>query len=141
LSASITQVRPTPWKGRQRKTVEFDSSFLVAVMEAPTPWEEDIAGLVGAFDPVLLTSVRSELERLASKGDKKGKFAALALELVAEGRFKVEPDAGGKPDDEIISFALRTAAAVATIDSELVERLRASKVSSVITLRQGRVSF
>jgi rRNA-processing protein FCF1 len=121
--------------------VAFDSSFLIAVLERPTPWSEDISERVGAFTPVVLSSVRDELRRLASKGDKKGRFAALALELLEQGTFSLEPDGKGKPDDEIISFALREGAAVATIDSELAERLRASRVQAVISLRGGRVSM
>jgi len=120
--------------------VAFDSSFLVAVMERPTPWSQDIQEKVGAFTPVVLSSVRDELARLAAKGDKKGRYAALALTLVERGAFSLEPDGKGKPDDEIISFALREGAAVATIDHELAERLRASRVAKLITLRRGRVS-
>lgn len=125
---------------RRKRTVAFDSSFLVAVMERPTPWKEDILEKVGAFTPVVLSSVREELARLAAKGDKRGRFAALALKLVEEGAFTLEPDGSGRPDDEIISFALREGAAVATIDSELAARLRASRVRTVITLSGGRVS-
>jgi rRNA-processing protein FCF1 len=120
--------------------VAFDSSFLLAVMERPTPWSEDITGEVGAFTPVVLSSVRDELARLAAIGDKRGGFAALVLELLSSGRLSLEPDGRGRPDDEIISYALREGAAVATTDSDLAERLRASRVRTVITLRGGRVS-
>jgi rRNA-processing protein FCF1 len=109
-------------------------------MERPTPWSEDITQKVGAFTPVVLSSVRDELARLAAKRDKRGGLAALVLELLGKGTLSLEPDGRGKPDDEIISFALREGAAVATIDSELAERLRASRVRDVITLRGGRVS-
>jgi len=126
-------------KPRRRRPVAFDSSFLIAVMERPTPWSEDITEKVGAFTPVVLASVRDELARLASKGDKRAGFAALVLELLKKGALSLEPDGKGKPDDEIISFALREGAAVATIDSELADRLRASRVATVITLRSGRV--
>ncbi len=126
---------------RKGMVVAFDSSFLVAIMERPTPWNADIAEKVGAFRPVVLSSVRDELTRLAAMGDKKGRFAALALELLEQGRFSLEPDGMGKPDDEMISFALREGAAVATIDSDLAQRLRASRVQTVITLRSGRVSI
>lgn len=139
-SASQRPASTTSTKGPKRRAVAFDSSFLVAVMERPTPWSQDILEKVGAFTPVVLSSVRDELARLAARGDKRGRFAALALRLVEEGAFSLEPDGNGRPDDEIISFALREGAAVATIDSELAERLRASRVRTVITLRGGRVS-
>ena len=124
---------------RKRRAVAYDSSFLLAVMERPTSWSDDILEKVGAFTPVVLSSVREELARLALNHDKRGRFAALALALVDEGVFSLEPDGKGKPDDEIISFALREGAAVATLDSELAKRLRASRVRTVITLRGGRV--
>ncbi len=125
---------------RKKTAVAFDSSFLIAVMERPTPWMEDITGEVGAFIPVVLTSVRDELSRLAAKENKTGRSAGLALELLRQGRFSLMRDGGGKPDDEIVSFALRGGARVATIDSDLVERLRACRVQTIITLRGGRVS-
>ena len=112
----------------------------MAVMERPTPWSEDITEKVGAFTPVVLNSVREELARLAAKGDKRGRFAALALGLLEQGTLTLEPDGRGKPDDEMISFALREGAAVATLDGELAKSLRASHVQTVITLRGGRVS-
>ena len=140
LSANVGKINATPWQRRKKRTVAFDSSFLVAVMETPTPWQADIAEKVGAFTPVVLQSVRDELRRLVERNDKRGMFASLALELVARGKFAVEPDGGGKPDNEIISYALLQGAAVATIDSDLGNRLRASRVATVITLRGGRVS-
>jgi len=121
--------------------VAFDTSFIIAILERPTPWREDILEKLGAFTPVVLLSVRDELARLASKGEKKGRYADLALGLLQNGTFSLEADGSGKPDDEIVSFALREGAAVATIDSELVERLRALRVETVITLRGGRVSL
>jgi rRNA-processing protein FCF1 len=138
-SARARSPSTRPDEARKRRAVAFDSSFLVAVMQHPTPWSEDILEKVGAFTPVVLSSVRDELSRLAARGDKRGRFAALALRLLEEGAFSLEQDGRGKPDDEIISFALREGAAVATIDSELAERLRASRVQTVITLRGGRV--
>jgi rRNA-processing protein FCF1 len=135
-----SQSRAIAAPARKRKAVAFDSSFLIAIMQTPTAWNEDIAEKVGGFNPVVLSSVRDELGRLAAKGDRKGRFAALALQLLEEGRFSLEPDGRGKPDDEIISFALREGAAVATIDADLAQRLRASRVQTVITLRGGRVS-
>ena len=134
------QSRAGPAPARKRKVVAFDSSFLVAIMDRPTSWNEDITEKIGAFRPVILSSVRDELGRLAAKGDKTGGLAALVIELLEQGKFSLEPDGRGKADDEIISFALREGAAVATIDADLARRLRASRVRTVITLRGGRVA-
>jgi rRNA-processing protein FCF1 len=137
--AQASSARAGTPSSRKKRPVAFDSSFLVAVMEHPTPWSGDIAEKVGAYTPVILSSVRDELARLAAKGDKRGGFAALALKMLDDGAFVLEPDGKGRPDGEIISYALREGAAVATIDAELAERLRASRVQTVITLRGGRV--
>jgi len=139
-SSASLRSQPSTSPARKRTVVAFDSSFLLAVMERPTSWSQDIAERVGAFTPVVLASVRDELKRLAAKGDKRGRFAALAIQLLEEGKFSLEQDGKGKPDDEIISFALREGAAVATIDSDLARRLRASRVQTVVSLRGGRVS-
>jgi rRNA-processing protein FCF1 len=125
---------------RQRTTVAFDSSFLISVMQRPTPWMEDITQQVGAFSPVVLSSVREELRRLARREDERSRFARLALIVIEKERFSVEADGEGRPDDEMISFALREGAGVATVDSDLAQRLRASHIATVITLRRGRVS-
>jgi rRNA-processing protein FCF1 len=138
--AQASSAKDRAQSARKKRPVAFDSSFLVAVMEHPTPWSGDIAEKFGAFTPVVLASVRGELARLAARGDRRGRFAALALQLLDDGAFTLEPDGKGKPDDEIISYALREGAAVATIDSELARRLRASRVQTVITLSGGRVS-
>lgn len=131
----------SPIPRRKPRVVAFDSSFLMAVSEKPTSWFQDIQGGLGAFSPVVLASVLAELERLASRGDSKARLASVAVSLVQAGRFSVAPDGGGRPDDEMLSFALREGAAVATVDNDLASRLRASRVSTVITLRGGRVAL
>ena len=137
--ALASSARASTSSAGKKRPVAFDSSFLLAVMEHPTTWSDDIVDKLGAFTPVVLASVRDELARLAARADKRGRFAALALRLLDDGTFTLVPDGKGRPDDEIISYALRDGAAVATIDSELEERLRASRVGTVITLRGGRV--
>lgn len=117
--------------------VIFDSSFLMAVVETPTTWFEDMVEGVGRFQPVLLSCVKEELERLASGQGKKSRSARVALDMAsgfAGGR------CGGAPvDDEIVSQALTARAYVATTDSELLRSLRGAHVKAV-TLRGGRVS-
>jgi rRNA-processing protein FCF1 len=121
------------------RDVVLDSSFLMAVMESPTPWQDDITQAVGAHSFVVLQSVRAELERIAMEGTRRARFASLGLDVVLRLGVRVQPDKGGKPDDEMISFALVDRAAVATVDAELVARLRAVGLKT-ITLRGGRVS-
>ena len=124
-----------PEVGLQR--VIFDSSFLMAVVEKPTTWFEDIVYGVGKFEPVMLDCVRDELEKLASGQGRRSRTARVGLELAS--KFRSEPCGGGRVDDEIASAALTTRSMVATADGELARALKASHIR-VISLRKGRVA-
>jgi rRNA-processing protein FCF1 len=117
--------------------VVFDSSFLIAVVEKPATWYEDIQEKLGEFKPVMLDRVAGELDDLANRGGKRGRFAVLAKEL-GESFMKVRGEKGGSPDDEILSWAASNDAFVATLDTRMLEHLRASRMRYV-TLRRGRV--
>jgi rRNA-processing protein FCF1 len=121
---------------RTEKEVVFDSSFLMAVMEKPTTWYEDILEKAGRFRPVVLDCVLGELKRIADGGGRRARFASLACELA--GRFETEKCGGVRPDDEIISYARSRGACVATVDSELIRAAKAAGLR-VVTLRRRRV--
>jgi rRNA-processing protein FCF1 len=117
--------------------VLFDSSFLMSVVEHPTTWFEDITDIVGKVRPVVLRCTVEELKKIAQRQVKKSRTAALALELAKD--FATEKSGSGKVDDEIVSHAIDTRCAVATVDRELIRTLRARKVR-IIGLRSGRVA-
>jgi len=123
---------------RPAKKVYFDSSFLIAVMEEPTPWQDDILEKVGRFEPVVIVPVYAELKRLAGGRTRQSRFASLAVMLVDEGKILLERSGGRRADEELVSSALRDGATVATIDRDLIRQLRASHVE-VLSLRGGRV--
>jgi rRNA-processing protein FCF1 len=125
--------------GRPRKVL-LDSSFLIAVMEHPTPWREDITDKIGGFDPVVIGPVYSELERIAGGRGRGARFASVAKELADSGSLKVEETGGDTADDELISKALDDGALVATVDAALIRQLKAARVG-VIRLRGGRVEL
>lgn len=116
--------------------VIFDSSFLMAIVERPTTWFEDIAESLGKFEPVLLGCVSDELKTIAAGEGKRARSSRVALELAGE--FVNRKCGGGSPDDEIVSAALEMRAAVATTDGALAGTLRKLHVK-VIELRLGRV--
>jgi rRNA-processing protein FCF1 len=118
--------------------VIFDSSFLMAVVETPTTWFEDIVDGVGRFQPLLLNCVHVELERLASGKGKKSRTARVALDLSA--KFSREPCGQAEVDVEIVSAARTLGGLVATADSALADSLRAARIK-VISLRSGRVEI
>ena len=118
--------------------VIFDSSFLMAVVETPTAWLEDLTESLGRFQPTILDCVAAELERLGSRHGKKASRARVALELAKE--FQRARCGGGGVDDEIVSNALDRRAVVATTDAALAKALRALHVQTV-GLRSGRVAI
>lgn len=118
--------------------VIFDSSFLMAVVDNPTTWFEDIVDAVGSFEPVLLDCVRDELTKMADGQGSKARFARVSLDLAS--KFSHLPCGKSKVDDEIVSAALSAKALVATTDAELVRSLKASHIR-VISLRRGRVAL
>ena len=125
--------------GRPRKVL-FDSSFLIAVMEHPTSWREDLLEKLGSFEPVIITPVYAELGRLAAGKSRGARFASLAKQLADSGALKVEDTGGDRADEELVSKALDDDAIVATLDSALIEHLKASRVG-VVRLRGDRVEL
>ena len=116
----------------------FDSSFLMAVVERPTTWFEDMVERMGRFQPVLLECVREELEKLAAGEGKKSRSARVALEMASG--FAGGPCGGASVDDELISHALTGGGVVATVDGALLRSLRAAHAKGV-TLRRGRIAL
>lgn len=118
--------------------VVFDSSFLMAVVERPTAWQEDIVDLIGKFQPVMLDCVRAELKRIASGRGDRSRAARVALELSSA--FRRQPCGGARVDDEIVSATVGGGRAIATTDHELSRTASAAHIP-VITLRKGRVAL
>lgn len=117
--------------------VVFDSSFLMAVAEAPTPWVEDIIDAIGRYDAVIPECVRAELDGIARGSGKRARAARVGLEMAS--KFVLAPCGKARVDDEIASLALGMKAYVATVDADLAGSLRAAHVR-VISLSGGRVS-
>ncbi|MDG6925580.1 MAG: hypothetical protein JRN09_03410 [Nitrososphaerota archaeon] len=123
------------------RRVLFDSSFLIAVMERPTPWREDMLERLGSFDAVVIDTVYDELVRLSRGNGRAARYASVAKDMVDRGELKLEKAVGsGSADDELVSLALGDDAFVATLDGELIRQLKASNVR-VVSLSGGRVSL
>ena len=129
--------RGTRRKWRELKVI-FDSSFLMAVVERPTTWFEDMVDGIGKFEPVLLDCVRQELDKLAAGQGRRARTARASLDLAS--KFTRTPCGGSRVDDEIVSAALGARGLVATTDAELARSLKAVHVR-VISLRAGRVAL
>jgi rRNA-processing protein FCF1 len=121
--------------------VLFDSSFLIAVMERPTPWREDMLEKLGGFDAIVIDTVYDELVRLSESRNRASRYASVAKGMVDRGELRLEKAVGnGSADDELMSLALGGDALVATLDRELIRQLKASNVR-VVSLSGGRVSL
>jgi len=118
--------------------VVFDSSFLMAVVETPTTWFEDIVDRIGKFEPVLLECVGEELRGLARGKGGRSRTARVALDMSR--RFHSLACGGARVDDEIISAASAEGAIVATMDADLARAAKAAHIR-VISLRKGRVGL
>ena len=118
--------------------VVFDSSFLMAVVERPTTWYEDLVDKVGNFQPVLLDCVSAELQKIASGGGNRSRTARVALDLASA--FKRLPCGSARVDDEIVSAAAHGEHLIATTDRELARSANAAHIP-VVTLRKGRVAL
>jgi len=109
----------------------------MAVAEHPTTWLEDVTERVGKVEPIVLECVLDEMDRLASKEDKRARIARVALELAQN--FSRFPSGKASPDAEIMSAAITLGAAVATADRDLAANLRGRRVR-VFSLRLGRLA-
>jgi len=118
--------------------VVFDSSFLMALVEHPTTWLEDMTDLVGKIQPIVLRCTVNELKRISQGNQRRSRTATLALELAKD--FAVGESGEGKVDDEMVSYASGERSMVATVDRELIRTLKARKIS-VLGLRGGRVAL
>jgi rRNA-processing protein FCF1 len=118
--------------------VIFDSSFLMAVVERPTTWFEDMVEGLGRFEPTTMECVEEELGRIASRQGRRARDARVAMELA--NRFGKLACGGAGVDEEIVSAAVARGAAVATTDAKLADSLRSLRVR-VISLAGGRVAL
>lgn len=117
--------------------VVFDSSFLMAVVEHPTTWFEDITEALGKFQPVLPDCISEELQRLAALQGRKARSAKLALEMA--GSFAKSRCSEHSPDQELLKLSQDPGVLVATLDAEILRELRRSPRKAV-TLRKGRMA-
>ena len=118
--------------------VIFDSSFLMAIVDRPTPWFEDMVEKVGRFQPVIPDCVGEELSKIAGGRGKRSRTARLAISISSG--FQPIRCGSASVDDEIASAALSSGAFVATTDKALLLSLKAMKVG-VVSLSRGRVAL
>lgn len=117
-----------------------DTSFLIALVSNPVKCFDRIESEIGKLEFVVPTFVLEELYAIEKKsGPKKSMFAKTAIRI---SKLKFEIKEIGKSvnvDNEILDFATKNRKfAVATLDSDLLRRLRMADVTT-ITLSKNRM--
>lgn len=124
--------------GAKRKTVKIilDSNALFIPLQFKIDIFEGLKALLNRnFEPILVSNVKHEIERMAKMDSPKmRKEAAYALRLAEKCKL-IEVEGTGPTDDAIVKVAYELHAPVFTNDVQLRKRLRNINVP-VIYLRQ-----
>lgn len=117
-----------------------DTSFLIALVSNPVKCFDRIENEIGKLKFMVPTFVLEELYAIEKKsGPKKSMFAKTAIRI---SKLKFEIKEIGKSvnvDNEILDFATKNRKfAVATLDSDLLKRLRTADVTT-ITLSKNKM--
>lgn len=117
-----------------------DTSFLIALVSNPVKCFDRIENEIGKLKFVVPTFVLEELYAIEKKsGPKKSMFAKTAIRI---SKLKFEIKEIGKSvnvDNEILDYATKNRKfAVATLDSDLLNRLRMADVTT-ITLSKNKM--
>lgn len=116
----------------------MDTSFLLELVSKPIKRLDELEVLLGKVEFIILEPTVKELKRLASKPGVKAKKAYAALKYVKNLRVVNLDDRRLNVDSAILYYALKHGTAVATLDQELMGRLKEEGVV-VITLREDGV--
>jgi rRNA-processing protein FCF1 len=99
--------------------------------------------LDGSFEPILLSPIRKELEKIADESSPKmRKNASYALKLAEKCRpFEVDEKFVGSPDDAVVQMAQEWKCPVFTNDRKLRKRLRNINVPVIYVRQQSRLEI
>jgi hypothetical protein len=124
--------------------VILDSNALFVPLQFKIDVFEELKTLLNMnFEPVLLSTIRQELEKIAEKGSPKmRKKASYALKLAEKCTlFEVDNKFAGSPDDSIVQMAREWNCPVFTNDRELRKRLRNINVPVIYVRQKSRLEI
>ncbi|NWG11430.1 nucleotide-binding protein [Candidatus Bathyarchaeota archaeon] len=122
----------------------LDSNALFVPLQLKIDIFEALETLLGRkFEPILLSSIKQELETIAEKGPPKmRKWASYALKLAEKCAFlEVEDKTAKSPDDAIVEVAKKGNCLVFTNDRELRKRLRNISVPVIYVRQKSRLEI
>jgi rRNA-processing protein FCF1 len=135
---SKTQSKKAPLK------VILDSNALFVPFQFKIDVFEALETLLGRkFEPILLSTIKKELEAVVEKGSPKmRKWASFALRLAEKCTFlEVEETVVESPDDSIVEMAKKCGYLVFTNDRALRKRLRDISVPTIYVRQKSRLEI
>ena len=123
----------------RNRIVILDTSVLISIFEKKIDIRDEISAEIGKAELLVPRSVLRELEKLysLSKGSKR-RLAKAAIDYIYSAGFKiVESEDEEDVDEDLIILAKNFDAAVATLDKELINKLRKEGIE-IITWKNKR---
>jgi len=132
--------------GPATKTLKIilDSNALLVPLQFKIDIFEELKTLLNVnFEPVLLSPIRRELEKLASNGSPQmRKNASYSLKLAEKCRsIDVDEEGGVSPDNVIIKVAAKWKCPVFTNDRQLRKKLRDINVPVIYVRQKSRLEI
>ncbi|MCJ7768490.1 DNA-binding protein [Candidatus Bathyarchaeota archaeon] len=137
-------MKENPKAQKKPLKVILDSNALFTPLQFKIDIFEELKTLLNRrFEPVLLSPVRQELERLSKESSPQmRKNAALALKLVEKCKVVVIDETGtDNVDDAITKVASRGRCAVFTNDRQLKKKLRDINVPVIYVRQKSRLTI
>ena len=135
-------MKKEPNQTKKALKVILDSNALFVPLQFKIDIFEELGKLLNAkFEPVLLSPVRQEIERLTTEASPQVKRnASYALKLVEKCRLvEMEEEPGVLPDDVIVEVARKWGCPVFTNDRQLRKRLRDINVPVIYVRQKSRL--
>ncbi|MEM2937449.1 MAG: hypothetical protein QXJ63_02755 [Candidatus Bathyarchaeia archaeon] len=129
---------------REKLRVILDSNALFVPLRFRIDIFEELKTLLNRnFEPVLLSPVKRELEKILEKGSPKARKEAFYALKMAEKCTLVEigMEVKGSPDDVIVEMAREWKCPVFTNDRELKKRLRDISVPVIYVRQKSRLEI
>ncbi|HEX7180158.1 MAG TPA: hypothetical protein VF220_10570 [Nitrososphaeraceae archaeon] len=117
-----------------------DSSFLMALVSNPINCMDNVESEIGNLKLIVPDFVIQELEAVKrNRGTKRSMAAKTAIE-VSNTRFEIKKmEKKSSVDMDIIDYAISNKCAVATLDNEMIRKLKKAKIL-VITLEKNKLT-
>jgi rRNA-processing protein FCF1 len=121
----------------------FDSNALFVPLQFKIDIFQDLKTLLNRnFEPVLISPVRREIEKIAeTDSPKMRKEAIYALKLAEKCKLVEVDDAEGSPDDAVVKAARELHLPVFTNDIQLRRRLRNINVPVIYVRQKSRLEI